>query len=70
VLPRVLASTADAKSFTYVFEGIEFPYVPLLRPRLGLIEEWKFLKATNMLVKPIGTVVSVTGSQPNGLGGD
>jgi hypothetical protein len=34
-----LASTADAKSFTYVFEGIEFPYVPLLQPRLGSVEE-------------------------------
>ena len=27
-------------------------------------------QATNMLVKPIGTVVSAAGSQPNGLGGD
>jgi hypothetical protein len=35
-----------------------------LQPRLGSIE------ATNMLVKPIGTVVSAAGSQPNGLGGD
>ena len=59
-----LASTADAKSFTYVCEGIEFPYVPLLQPRIGSIE------ATNMLVKPIGTVVSAAGSQQNGLGGD
>jgi hypothetical protein len=42
-----LASTSDAKSFTYVFEGIEFPYVPLLQPRLGSIEEWKFLNNNN-----------------------
>lgn len=42
-----LASTADAKSFTYVFEGIEFPYVPLLQPRLGSVEEWKFLNNNN-----------------------
>ena len=35
------------KSFTYVFEGIEFPYVPLLQPRLGSIEEWKFLNNNN-----------------------
>ena len=42
-----LASTADAKSFTYVCEGIEFPYVPLLQPRLGSIEEWKFLNNNN-----------------------
>ncbi len=42
-----LASTSDAKSFTYVFEGLEFPYVPLLQPRLGSIEEWKFLNNNN-----------------------
>ena len=42
-----LASTDDAKSFTYVFEGIEFPYVPLLQPRLGSIEEWRFLNNNN-----------------------
>ena len=42
-----LASTSDAKSFTYVFEGIEFPYVPLLQPRLGSIEEWTFLNNNN-----------------------
>jgi hypothetical protein len=31
-----LASTADAKSFTYVFEGIEFPYVPPAPAAAGL----------------------------------
>ena len=49
---RAVSSTiwraqSDAKSFTYVFEGIEFPYVPLLQPRLGSIEEWKFLNNNN-----------------------
>ena len=42
-----LANINDPKSFTYVFEGIEFPYVPLLQPRLGSIEEWKFLNNNN-----------------------
>jgi FtsP/CotA-like multicopper oxidase with cupredoxin domain len=48
-----LASTADAKSFTYVFEGIEFPYVPLLQPRLSSVEEWKFLNNNNNDEHPI-----------------
>ena len=42
-----LANTSDAKSFTYVFEGISFPYVPLLQPRLGSIEEWTFVNNNN-----------------------
>ena len=42
-----LASTSDPKAFTYVFDGNEFPYVPLLQPRLGSIEEWKFLNNNN-----------------------
>ena len=42
-----LASTSDAKSFIYVFEGIAFPNVPLIQPRLGSIEEWKFLNNNN-----------------------
>jgi FtsP/CotA-like multicopper oxidase with cupredoxin domain len=42
-----LANINDPKSFTYVFEGIEFPFAPLLQPRLGSIEEWKFLNKNN-----------------------
>ena len=42
-----LADINDPKSFTYVFEGIEFPFAPLLQPRLGSIEEWKFLNNNN-----------------------
>ena len=42
-----LANSNDPKSFTYVFEGIEFPFAPLLQPRLGSIEEWKFLNNNN-----------------------
>jgi FtsP/CotA-like multicopper oxidase with cupredoxin domain len=42
-----LANINDPKSFTYMFEGIEFPNAPLLQPRLGSIEEWKFLNNNN-----------------------
>ena len=42
-----LASMADAKSFMYVFEGIGFPNAPLLQPRLGSVEEWKFINNNN-----------------------
>ena len=42
-----LANTNDPKSFEYVFEGIGFPNAPLLQPRLGSIEEWKFLNDNN-----------------------
>jgi FtsP/CotA-like multicopper oxidase with cupredoxin domain len=42
-----LASTADAKSFEYVFQDMAFPYVPVLQPRLGSIEEWKFVNNNN-----------------------
>jgi FtsP/CotA-like multicopper oxidase with cupredoxin domain len=42
-----LANINDAKSFEYVFEGIGFPSAPLLQPRLGSIEEWKFLNNNN-----------------------
>ena len=42
-----LASTSDAKAFMYVFEGIGFPNAPLLQPRLGSVEEWKFLNNNN-----------------------
>jgi hypothetical protein len=42
-----LANINDAKSFEYVFEGIGFPSAPLIQPRLGSIEEWKFLNDNN-----------------------
>jgi FtsP/CotA-like multicopper oxidase with cupredoxin domain len=42
-----LASASDPKSFMYVFEGIGFPNAPLLQPRLGSVEEWKFLNNNN-----------------------
>jgi FtsP/CotA-like multicopper oxidase with cupredoxin domain len=42
-----LASPDDAKAFMYVFEGIGFPNAPLLQPRLGSVEEWKFLNNNN-----------------------
>ena len=42
-----LASLSDAKSFMYVFEGIGFPNAPLLQPRLGSVEEWRFINNNN-----------------------
>ena len=42
-----LASTADPKSFVYAFDGTAFPNVPLLQPRLGSVEEWKFINNNN-----------------------
>ena len=42
--------------------------------KAALVRKYELVRpspqATNMLVKPIGTVVSAAGSQPNGLGGD
>ena len=45
--PNDLASMSDPKSFMYVFEGIGFPNAPLLQPRLGSVEEWKFVNNNN-----------------------
>jgi FtsP/CotA-like multicopper oxidase with cupredoxin domain len=35
-----LASKSDPKSFVYAYEGIAFPNVMLLQPRLDSVEEW------------------------------
>jgi FtsP/CotA-like multicopper oxidase with cupredoxin domain len=42
-----LASTSDAKAFVYAFAGTAFPNVPLIQPRLGSVEEWKFVNNNN-----------------------
>jgi FtsP/CotA-like multicopper oxidase with cupredoxin domain len=42
-----LASKDDPKSFTYSFDGGTFPNVPLLQPRLGSVEEWRFKNYNN-----------------------
>jgi FtsP/CotA-like multicopper oxidase with cupredoxin domain len=42
-----LASTQDPKAFEYVFDGIAFPNMPLIQPRLNSVEEWKFVNHNN-----------------------
>lgn len=42
-----LASKDDPKSFTYAYEGIAFPNVMLLQPRLNSVEEWSFINKNN-----------------------
>ena len=42
-----LASTSDAKAFVYAFAGTAFPNVPLMQPRLGSVEEWRFVNYNN-----------------------
>ncbi len=42
-----LASKDDPKSFTYAYEGIAFPNVMLLQPRLNSVEEWTFINKNN-----------------------
>ena len=42
-----LASKDDPKSFVYAYEGIAFPNVMLLQPRLNSVEEWAFNNKNN-----------------------
>jgi hypothetical protein len=42
-----LASTSDAKSFVYAFDGGGFPNVPLIQARLNSVEEWTFINNNN-----------------------
>ena len=42
-----LASKSDPKAFVYAFAGTAFPNVPLIQPRLGSVEEWKFVNNNN-----------------------
>ncbi len=42
-----LASKDDPKSFVYAYEGIAFPNVMLLQPRLNSVEEWTFINKNN-----------------------
>ncbi|MEA2543603.1 MAG: hypothetical protein QOH35_4969, partial [Acidobacteriaceae bacterium] len=42
-----MASAADPKAFTYVFDGAAFPNMPLIQPRLDSVEEWKFVNHNN-----------------------
>ena len=42
-----LASKSDPKTFVYAFAGTAFPNVPLIQPRLGSVEEWRFINNNN-----------------------
>jgi len=44
---NTLASKNDSKAFVYAFDGTAFPNVPLIQPRLGSIEEWRFVNNNN-----------------------
>lgn len=37
----------DPNGFMYNFDGTEFPYVPLLQPRLNTVEQWNFTNNNN-----------------------
>ena len=41
------ASPNDPKAFVYAFDGQAFPNIPLIQPRLGSVEEWKFVNENN-----------------------
>lgn len=42
-----LANPNDPKAFMYSFDGNTFPYIPLIQPRLGSVEEWTFINHNN-----------------------
>lgn len=42
-----LASKEDPKAFVYSFDGQAFPNTPVIQPRLGSVEEWRFLNFNN-----------------------
>ncbi|MEX0991178.1 MAG: multicopper oxidase domain-containing protein [Actinomycetota bacterium] len=41
------ASIQDPKAFTYQFDGNIFPYMPLLQPRVGSVEQWTIVNRNN-----------------------
>jgi FtsP/CotA-like multicopper oxidase with cupredoxin domain len=41
------ANSNDSKTFVYAFDGNAFPYIPLIQPRLGSVEEWNFINRNN-----------------------
>jgi FtsP/CotA-like multicopper oxidase with cupredoxin domain len=44
---NTLASDNDPKAFVYEFDDNAFPYVPLIQPRLGSVEEWNIVNLNN-----------------------
>jgi FtsP/CotA-like multicopper oxidase with cupredoxin domain len=41
------ANSNDPKTFVYAFDSNAFPYIPLIQPRLGSVEEWTFINHNN-----------------------
>lgn len=41
------ANPNDPKAFVYAFDDNAFPFVPLIQPRLGSVEEWTFINHNN-----------------------
>ncbi|MFM2004975.1 MAG: hypothetical protein RLZZ09_630, partial [Pseudomonadota bacterium] len=41
------ASKQDPNAFAYQFANNQFPYIPLLQPRLNTVEEWTFVNNNN-----------------------
>lgn len=41
------ANSNDPKTFVYAFDSSAFPYIPLIQPRLGSVEEWTFINHNN-----------------------
>ncbi len=42
-----LASEEDPKGFLYMFDNSTWPTTPVIHPRLGSVEEWRFLNGNN-----------------------
>jgi len=42
-----MANEDDPKAFVFAFNGGAFPNVPLIQPRLGSVEEWRFVNLNN-----------------------
>ncbi|KAB1072046.1 multicopper oxidase family protein [Methylobacterium planeticum] len=41
------AAASDPKAFVYAFDAAAFPNMPLIQPRLGSVEEWRFVNHNN-----------------------
>jgi len=42
-----LANEESPAAFAYQFNGNQFPYIPLLQPRLDTVEQWNFVNSNN-----------------------
>ncbi len=41
------ASSQEPKAFIYAFDSRAFPHTPMMRPRLGSVEEWSYVNYNN-----------------------